>query len=198
MKGPPSAGLFRSTPRNARMPVSPAASVAHRLGNDAGFLFGRATVKCRMPHKDPAARRECARNYRKRKMLEPAYAERQLRFTREWRSRNPAKCAKTRTEWALTNKDRREELNANWRRRHPAKRAFWEGKRRAIALQATPAWANLELIELIYAEAQHRGMQVDHIIPLQGKQVCGLHVHTNMQLLDKSANARKGRKLIVV
>jgi hypothetical protein len=49
------------------------------------------------------------------------------------------------------------------------------------AKRAVPQWADMEIIELIYAEAVHRSLDVDHIIPLRSKLVSGLHVHTNMQ-----------------
>ena len=36
--------------------------------------------------------------------------------------------------------------------------------------------------------------EVDHIIPLQGKIVSGLHIHTNMQIIPKRENCRKSNK----
>lgn len=56
---------------------------------------------------------------------------------------------------------------------------------------ATPTWANHELIKAIYAKAKEKGMEVDHIVPLDGKIVCGLHCHHNLQLLTAEENKRK-------
>lgn len=69
-------------------------------------------------------------------------------------------------------------------------------------INAVPKWADLQSIKSIYEEAamvtkvtgirQH----VDHIIPLRGKTVCGLHVHTNLRIVPYYENCSKGNKLI--
>ena len=68
-----------------------------------------------------------------------------------------------------------------------------QAKRRAINLQATPAWVNLEAIKEIYVQCP-KGYHVDHIVPLQGKNVCGFHVENNLQYLKADENIRKGNR----
>lgn len=66
-------------------------------------------------------------------------------------------------------------------------------KRRANKLHATPSWADLDAIKEFYKNCPE-GKSVDHIIPLQGKKVCGLHVLENLQYLCKKENSRKHNK----
>jgi hypothetical protein len=67
-------------------------------------------------------------------------------------------------------------------------------------MQRMPKWADKELIAEVYALAQRVQRQkgarvaVDHIIPLRGKEISGLHVHNNLQIITLSANAKKSRK----
>ena len=72
---------------------------------------------------------------------------------------------------------------------------IYAANRRARKLHATPSWANLELIKLIYANAE--GAHVDHIIPLQGELVCGLHVENNLQYLTPEENLKKSNKFVI-
>jgi 5-methylcytosine-specific restriction endonuclease McrA len=46
-------------------------------------------------------------------------------------------------------------------------------------------------IKSMYAKAARAKLHVDHIVPLKGKNVSGLHVPWNLQLLTKSENCRK-------
>jgi len=70
-------------------------------------------------------------------------------------------------------------------------------RRRARERRATPPWADKAKIRAIYAEAERltreTGEQyvVDHIVPLAGKLVCGLHVDYNLQIIHWLPNARK-------
>ena len=70
----------------------------------------------------------------------------------------------------------------------------WNARARAKALGALPSWAIHEDIEKVYAKAARLGLEVDHIIPLRGKEVCGLHVEDNLRLLTKLENQRKGNR----
>jgi ribosomal 50S subunit-associated protein YjgA (DUF615 family) len=85
--------------------------------------------------------------------------------------------------------ERAERRRVNWR--HQA------NKRHAAKLRRTPPWVDLEAIRALHAEARRLTLEtgvehhVDHVIPLQGRLVSGLHVHTNMQILTGSENSRK-------
>ena len=79
-----------------------------------------------------------------------------------------------------------------------------EAKRRSAKLKATPQWlTNQHLIQIenLYWLAQDlkavsgQDYHVDHIIPLQGKQVCGLHVPWNLQILPSEINISKSNKV---
>lgn len=65
--------------------------------------------------------------------------------------------------------------------------------RRAIVKQQTPAWADLSAIKEIYKNCPI-GYHVDHIIPLKGKNICGLHVQNNLQYLLAENNLKKSNK----
>lgn len=68
--------------------------------------------------------------------------------------------------------------------------------------QATPAWADLDEIRAIYEESarltRETGIQhhVDHIVPLNGENVCGLHVQFNLRAIPWNENVAKSNLLI--
>lgn len=77
-----------------------------------------------------------------------------------------------------------------------------EARRRARRRNAMPQWADRQAISQIYKDAKKRiketGEQwhVDHIVPLAGKNVCGLHVHWNLQVIPARENMSKSNKFL--
>jgi hypothetical protein len=68
-----------------------------------------------------------------------------------------------------------------------------EANRRAAQKQRTPKWADHERMTEIYLKCPD-GYHVDHIVPLQGKTVSGLHVPENLQYLPQFTNQSKGNR----
>ena len=70
-------------------------------------------------------------------------------------------------------------------------------KRRALKINATPKWSENDKIKVLYEKAKWleslTGLKyhVDHIIPLNSDKVCGLHVWSNLQILEESINLSK-------
>lgn len=77
----------------------------------------------------------------------------------------------------------------------PYKR-FHTMKRHCARLQRTPAWADLDAIAAFYRGVPE-GHHVDHIVPLLGKNVSGLHVLNNLQYLPKRENCSKNNRFVI-
>lgn len=90
---------------------------------------------------------------------------------------------------------------AAWGRANRGKVSAIKARRTAALLNASPAWSNPLAIDAVYEFAAQRraageDVHVDHIFPLQGKLVCGLHVEYNLQILPALENIAKGARLI--
>lgn len=86
-----------------------------------------------------------------------------------------------------------------WKRAHPVERvAHQEGHiRNRVPIEQRPRWGNRPAMQEFYRTARllrDMGVDatVDHVIPLFGELVCGLHVLNNLNLLSKAENSAKG------
>ncbi|MFZ2190107.1 MAG: hypothetical protein WAV48_04965 [Candidatus Magasanikiibacteriota bacterium] len=118
------------------------------------------------------------------------HKENQLR----WQAQNLERYKQKKDEWIERNRETVNQRSREYAKANPDRKNSLTAKRRAALLQAIPSWANLEQIKEVYTQAKKTGMVVDHIIPLRGKLVCGLHVETNLQLLTSQDNCIKNNK----
>jgi hypothetical protein len=80
-----------------------------------------------------------------------------------------------------------------WRLTHLKEHRAKGALEKARKLQRCPPWADLDAIKQFYL-ACPAGYHVDHIIPLCGKLVNGLHIRENLQYLPALDNLRKGNR----
>lgn len=154
----------------------------------------------------------CRKAYRD-KNKDQANADRTLRYfanidierlrVKEWRLRNKDIARRSSKSWRLANPDAQKQAEKRWRENNPYKYTAIVAKRRAAKQSRTPAWltsTHLAAINAVYKHAAEltkvTGIvwHVDHIIPLQGKTVSGLHVPWNLQLLPATENIKKGNR----
>lgn len=106
----------------------------------------------------------------------------------------------SRRAYYLRNRERVLEQVAQYRKENLALYAEAAAKRRTRKLQALPKWASLNAIQCFYDEAarltEETGVpfEVDHVVSLQAKTVCGLHTEANLQIVERRRNRAKGNK----
>lgn len=162
-----------------------------------------------MPHKDPKKKKEYFKKYyqenrAKWKEAYEASKEQILEQKRINRLENPEKfkLIDLKRYW----KDSKKQVARvkAYAQANPEKANFRAGKRRAAKLQRTPKWLTAsDWIEIKWAyriaseRSKETGIKhaVDHIIPLQGENISGLHVPWNLQILTVSANCSKHNKI---
>ena len=146
-----------------------------------------------------------------------------LENTKKWLKERPEYCRNRVKKWQDSNQERHKIQHANrckkyretkkqavyetgkkYRQSNKAKVLSWARKRQANKLNATPKWLTKQHfidMECKYSVAEmltlngYEPYQVDHIIPLQGKTVCGLHVPWNLQIITATQNRKKGNKI---
>ena len=117
-------------------------------------------------------------------------------YWRNWRSNNIEKSRKSVNKYADKNRDKIRLKDKEYRKDPRVKklRCNNENKRRAKKLNATIPGFD-EKIKSIYMNCP-KGYEVDHIIPLNSKNVCGLHTPWNLQYLTSEENRKKYNKLV--
>ncbi len=111
----------------------------------------------------------------------------------KWLTSNPGKKNEYNRKWSAANPERERAMKDEWQRNNKAYCAHKTMKYLAQKKKAMPPWADVEKIKAIY-QACPKGHHVDHIIPLQGRLVTGLHVESNLQYLPAYDNRSKSNK----
>ena len=135
-------------------------------------------------HLNKPSCKECRKIERKKSYQKRKASDYQsiLDYNLQWVKDNPEKNAEHKKRWNQLNVDRCRIIC---------------NKRYSYAKQSRPKWANNFFVEEAYELAQRRSnlfgtrWEVDHIIPIKGKDICGLHVETNLQVIPRSINASK-------
>lgn len=127
-----------------------------------------------------------------------------LEHINRWRDNHPDTVKKTRKKWSSLNPEKARQSSKQWKQAHPSKINEMSSRRRADQDDRSPDWLNsahrLEF-ESIYKycsalRAAGLDYHVDHIVPLRGKSVSGLHVPWNLQVIPAVENMRKGNRFI--
>jgi len=166
-------------------------------------------------NKNPEKKKENARKQRinnpaKKKTQDLAYRlanKEQIAISKaSWAKEHPENINAASTRYRLANPEKMKSIRDAWIDANPGYMTAKNAKRRSAKLKRTPLWLTREqLSEIRWFYDMAKDLQwlsdpsdpltVDHIVPLQGNQVSGLHVPWNLQILPKSLNSRYGNRI---
>jgi hypothetical protein len=147
---------------------------------DARIAVAVAHVKKRRAE-NPEYDRRISREAKRKKLADPVEYAAHLERGRLWRQQNPEQA----------------KLFKHAQKPYRAARA---AKRYATKRNATPAWVDMDAINAFYIQAEKATIEtgieheVDHIVPLLGRTVCGLHAPWNLRVIPAKENRAKSNQ----
>jgi hypothetical protein len=127
-------------------------------------------------------------------------------YAKAYRLKYPERVREIAKKTALKRVHKDRALSKAWRQKNKSRVLAWTRQRQLAKMQRTPAWLtddDLWIIEQAYELAALRkkmfgfAWHVDHILPLRGKTVSGLHVPTNLQVIPGIENSKKSNRVEV-
>lgn len=149
--------------------------------------------------------KDCMKTYSKinnKEYYEKHKIERRL-AAKKYKKENPELVSNYMKHYRNLKKEEIKKSTKAWTVKNYHNKLATNAKRRATKLKATPKWlTKQQLAEIanIYKQAKQlekeTGLKyhVDHIIPLKGKDVCGLHTPWNLQIPKAEENIRKSNR----
>lgn len=121
---------------------------------------------------------------------------------RDYAAENRIAARERSIHWRKENPDKKKAADLKWKTANPHLDHSLKAKYRAARRMACPPWvddAHMTRIHEVYRLRRQISEQtgvvheVDHIVPLQGKTVCGLHVWWNLRVIPREENNRRPR-----
>ncbi len=141
--------------------------------------------------------------------IEANSTPRAVESRRKYFEKNRASINEQTKTWYAANKDRKARTSRvrrlrcgaadslSFKKRYKKNKQYYFMKarfRKAGIANATPKWADRNVIADFYVEAKYLGLEIDHIVPLVSDIVCGLHCEANLQALTMFENRSKGNR----
>lgn len=131
-----------------------------------------------------------------------AEPEKHREAAREYAAEHRVEARERAIKWRGENPERKSAADRQWRSKNRGMVNSYQSAYRAARLNATPPWLTkddynkiVEFYKLAKTLSERTGIEheVDHIVPLQGKTVCGLHVPWNLRAIPMEDNNRRSR-----
>lgn len=156
--------------------------------------------------------KDCTKSYSSKYKKDNAEATK--RYSKAYQKKHYQENREDRLLWQKEYRERNLEFRREYDREHS--KAYYEenksrfiekgARRRASSIQATPPWVDeihKERLRSIYKTCRNvsrssgKPHHVDHIVPLKGENICGLHVWWNLRIVPAEINLSKGNRLEV-